>query len=187
MARQLEIRRTSCTSLLLIADGRSTLKALAKATGLSVSAVQARGAPARAGRGDRATSRTRPRAIGLPLARSSRSFRWIPAGIRDPGHAAGLSEIESMPFRRRGRQLRALRPGGHADRPGDADQGNRARWPTWHPTTVCCRRLSSGRPALQSSPLTGICTRGSYFDGNYTVHVPLMTLTVTAPKRPRPH
>ena len=97
MARQLDDSTDKRLASLLAADGRSTLKNLAEATGLSVSAVQARVRRLEADgviRGYQAD--VDPEALGLPLA------AIIAITPRDPEHEydipdrlSVLSEIES--------------------------------------------------------------------------------------------
>ncbi len=80
----------------LVADGRSTLKTLAKATGLSVSAVQARVRRLETEGVIRGyTAIVEPEAIGLPLAAVVAVTPLDPAHEYDiPERLAGLSEIE---------------------------------------------------------------------------------------------
>jgi Lrp/AsnC family leucine-responsive transcriptional regulator len=97
MPRQLDDPTDKYLASLLVADGRSTLKNLAEASGLSVSAVQARVRRLESDgiiRGYRAD--VDPVALGLPLA------ALIAITPRDPEHEydipdrlGGLSEIES--------------------------------------------------------------------------------------------
>ncbi|HEY7009249.1 MAG TPA: Lrp/AsnC family transcriptional regulator [Jatrophihabitantaceae bacterium] len=97
MPRQLDDPIDKHLASLLVADGRSTLKNLAEASGLSVSAVQARVRRLESDgiiRGYRAD--VDPVALGLPLA------ALIAITPRDPEHEydipdrlGGLSEIES--------------------------------------------------------------------------------------------
>jgi Lrp/AsnC family leucine-responsive transcriptional regulator len=97
MPRQLDDPTDKHLASLLVADGRSTLKNLAVASGLSVSAVQARVRRLESDgiiRGYRAD--VDPVALGLPLA------ALIAITPRDPEHEydipdrlGGLSEIES--------------------------------------------------------------------------------------------
>jgi Lrp/AsnC family leucine-responsive transcriptional regulator len=90
-----EIDRRLATELM--ADGRSTLKRLAAATGLSVSAVQARVLRLEADGVIRGyAARINPEAVGLPLA------AFVAISPRDPAHEydipdrlEGLGEIES--------------------------------------------------------------------------------------------
>lgn len=97
MPRHLDDPTDKKLASLLVADGRSTLKNLAEATGLSVSAVQARVRRLEADgiiRGYQAD--IDPEALGLPLA------AFIGVIPRDPEHEydipqriTGLNEIES--------------------------------------------------------------------------------------------
>jgi Lrp/AsnC family leucine-responsive transcriptional regulator len=84
-------------ALLLMADGRTTLKSLADATGLSVSAVQARVRRLETSgviRGYAAD--VDPDAIGLPLAALVAVTPLDPASEYDiPERLTGLSEIET--------------------------------------------------------------------------------------------
>ena len=84
-------------ALLLLADGRTTLKSLADATGLSVSAVQARVRRLESSGVIRGyTADVDPDAIGLPLAAVVAVTPLDPASEYDiPERLAGLSEIES--------------------------------------------------------------------------------------------
>jgi len=97
MARQLEDATDKLLASLLVADGRSTLKALAEATGLSVSAVQARVRRLEADgviRGYLAD--VDPEAIGLPLAALISLIPLDPSREYEiPALLADLSEIES--------------------------------------------------------------------------------------------
>src|SRR5882757_9397424 len=94
MARQLEDATDTLLASLLIADGRSTLKALAKATGLSVSAVQARVRRLEADGVIRGY--VDHEAIGLPLAAFISLIPLDPSREYEiPATLAGLSEIES--------------------------------------------------------------------------------------------
>jgi Lrp/AsnC family transcriptional regulator, leucine-responsive regulatory protein len=81
----------------LIADGRSTLKSLAEATGLSVSAVQARVRRLEADGVIRGyTARIDPAAIGLPLAALVSITPLDPAHDYDiPDRLVELTEIEA--------------------------------------------------------------------------------------------
>jgi Lrp/AsnC family transcriptional regulator, leucine-responsive regulatory protein len=81
----------------LVADGRSTLKSLAEATGLSVSAVQARVRRLEAGGVIKGyTALVDPDAIGLPLAAIVAITPLDPAHEYDiPERLAGLTEVES--------------------------------------------------------------------------------------------
>lgn len=81
----------------LVADGRSTLKTLADATGLSVSAVQARVRRLEAdGVIHGYTALIEPEAIGLPLAAIVAITSLDPAEQDDiPARIADLTEIES--------------------------------------------------------------------------------------------
>lgn len=97
MARQLDDATDKLLASLLVADGRSTLKTLAEATGLSVSAVQARVRRLEADGVIRGyAAQVDPEAVGLPLA------AFISLTPLDPTHEyeipdvlAGLTEIES--------------------------------------------------------------------------------------------
>ena len=84
-------------ALLLMADGRTTLKSLADATGLSVSATQARVRRLETSGVIRGyTADVDPDAIGLPLAAIVAVTPLDPASEYDiPERLAGLSEIES--------------------------------------------------------------------------------------------
>jgi len=97
MARQLEDATDTLLASLLIADGRSTLKALAKATGLSVSAVQARVRRLEADGVIRGyVADVDHEAIGLPLAAFISLIPLDPSREYEiPATLAGLSEIES--------------------------------------------------------------------------------------------
>lgn len=81
----------------LVADGRSTLKALAEVTGLSVSAVQARVRRLESdGIIDGYTALLDPEAIGLPLAALISITPLDPAQPDDaPDRLSGLVEIEA--------------------------------------------------------------------------------------------
>ncbi len=83
--------------LALRADGRSTLKALAETTGLSVSAVQARVRRLEAsGVISGYTALLDPESIGLPLAALIAITPLDPAQADDaPERLAGLTEIEA--------------------------------------------------------------------------------------------
>jgi len=97
MVRPLEDATDLRLASLLAADGRSTLRQLAEATGLSVSAVQARVRRLEADgviRGYRAD--VDPEAVGLPLAAFISLTPLDPSIEYDiPDKIAGLSEIES--------------------------------------------------------------------------------------------
>ncbi|HEY0577731.1 MAG TPA: Lrp/AsnC family transcriptional regulator [Pseudonocardia sp.] len=97
MARQLEDATDTLLASLLIADGRSTLKALAEATGLSVSAVQARVRRLEADGVIRGyVADVDHEAIGLPLAAFISLIPLDPSREYEiPATLAGLSEIES--------------------------------------------------------------------------------------------
>jgi Lrp/AsnC family leucine-responsive transcriptional regulator len=84
-------------ALLLLADGRSTLKTLADATGLSVSAVQARVRRLESTGVIRGyTAEVDPESIGLPLAAIVAVSPLDPSVEYDiPDRLAGLSEVES--------------------------------------------------------------------------------------------
>jgi Lrp/AsnC family leucine-responsive transcriptional regulator len=81
----------------LAADGRSTLKTLAEAAGLSVSAVQARVRRLETDGVIRGyTAQIDPEAIGLPLAAIVAITPLDPAHEYDiPDRIAGLTEVES--------------------------------------------------------------------------------------------
>lgn len=81
----------------LIADGRSTLKSLAEATGLSVSAVQARVRRLETDGVIRGyTARIEPEAIGLPLAALVSITPLDPAHEYDiPDRLSTLTEVEA--------------------------------------------------------------------------------------------
>lgn len=97
MSRALEDPIDRLIAAALVRDGRSTLKNLAAATGLSVSAVQARVRRLETdGTIAGYTARIDPDALGLPLA------AFIAVSPLDPEHEydiperlAGLSEIEA--------------------------------------------------------------------------------------------
>jgi Lrp/AsnC family leucine-responsive transcriptional regulator len=97
MARPLDDPTDLLLASLLIADGRSTLKMLAEATGLSVSAVQARVRRLETEgviRGYFAD--VDPEAVGLPLAAVISLLPLDPAHEYEiPATLAGLPEIES--------------------------------------------------------------------------------------------
>ena len=97
MARQLEDATDTLLASLLIADGRSTLKALAEATGLSVSAVQARVRRLEADGVIRGyVADVDHEAMGLPLAAFISLIPLDPSREYEiPATLAGLSEIES--------------------------------------------------------------------------------------------
>ena len=96
MTRSLEDRTDRLIAAALVADGRSTLKSLAEATGLSVSAVQARVRRLEADgviRGYAAL--VQPEALGLPLAAFVAITPLDPEHEYDiPDRLVGLSEIE---------------------------------------------------------------------------------------------
>jgi Lrp/AsnC family leucine-responsive transcriptional regulator len=81
----------------LIADGRSTLRSLAEATGLSVSAVQGRVRRLEADGVIRGyTALIDPESVGLPLAAMMAITPLDPAHEYDiPERLGGLSEVES--------------------------------------------------------------------------------------------
>lgn len=81
----------------LVADGRATLKSLAEATGLSVSAVQARVRRLETtGVIAGYTAQVDPEAVGLPLAALVAITPLDPAHEYDiPDRVTGLSEVES--------------------------------------------------------------------------------------------
>lgn len=97
MARVLDDPIDRLIAALLISDGRRTLKSVAEATGLSVSAVQARVRRLETDGVIRGyTASVDPEAVGLPLA------ALIAINPLDPNHEyeiperlAGLTEIES--------------------------------------------------------------------------------------------
>lgn len=97
MARLLDDDIDRRIALLLMADGRTTLRSLADATGLSVSAVQARVRRLESTgviRGYAAD--VDPDAIGLPLAALVAVTPLDPASEYDiPDRLAGLTEVES--------------------------------------------------------------------------------------------
>ncbi len=97
MTRQLDDGTDLRITSLLVADGRATLKTLAKATGLSVSAVQARVRRLETDGVIRGYSAdVDPEAIGLPLAAVVAITPLDPAHEYDiPERVRGLSEIES--------------------------------------------------------------------------------------------
>jgi len=84
-------------ALLLMADGRTTLRSLADATGLSVSAVQARVRRLETSGVIRGyAANVDPEAIGLPLAALVAVTPLDPASEYDiPDRLTGLSEVES--------------------------------------------------------------------------------------------
>jgi Lrp/AsnC family leucine-responsive transcriptional regulator len=90
-----EIDRRIATALL--ADGRATLKSLAAATGLSVSAVQARVRRLETDGVIRGyVARVDPEALGLPLAAIVAVTPLDPSSEYDiPERLTGLSEVES--------------------------------------------------------------------------------------------
>lgn len=81
----------------LLADGRATLKTLAEATGLSVSAVQARVRRLEADGAVRGyAARLDPEALGLPLAAIVAVSPLDPSSEYDiPERLVGLTEVES--------------------------------------------------------------------------------------------
>jgi Lrp/AsnC family leucine-responsive transcriptional regulator len=97
MTRALEDATDRLIAAALVADGRSTLKSLAEATGLSVSAVQARVRRLESDGIIRGYSaHVDPEALGLPLAAIVAITPLDPAHEYDiPDRLAGLSEIES--------------------------------------------------------------------------------------------
>ena len=97
MARQALDRTDLLLAGLLIQDGRSTLKSLAQASGLSVSAVQARVRRLEADKIVRGyTADVDPDAIGLPLAAIIAITPLDTAHEYDiPERLGGLTEIES--------------------------------------------------------------------------------------------
>lgn len=97
MTRPLDDPTDRLIAAALIADGRSTLKSLAEATGLSVSAVQARVRRLETDRVIRGyTARIDPEAIGLPLAALVSITPLDPAREYDiPDRLVELTEIEA--------------------------------------------------------------------------------------------
>jgi Lrp/AsnC family leucine-responsive transcriptional regulator len=97
MARELDDATDKMLAALLVADGRQTLKNLAKVTGLSVSAVQARVRRLEADGVIRGyTALVDPEAVGLPLAAFISLTPLDPSYEYEiPDMIAHLSEIES--------------------------------------------------------------------------------------------
>ena len=97
MTRPLDDPTDRSIAAALIADGRSTLKSLAEATGLSVSAVQARVRRLEADGVIRGyTAVIEPDAIGLPLAAFVSITPLDPAHEYDiPDRLSALTEIEA--------------------------------------------------------------------------------------------
>ena len=97
MARELDDATDRMLAALLVADGRQTLKSLAKATGLSVSAVQARVRRLEADGVIRGyTALVDPEAVGLPLAAFISLTPLDPSSEYEiPDMVAHLTEIES--------------------------------------------------------------------------------------------
>jgi Lrp/AsnC family leucine-responsive transcriptional regulator len=97
MSRPLDDATDRLIAAALVADGRSTLKSLAEATGLSVSAVQARVRRLESVGVIRGyTAQIDPEALGLPLAALVAITPLDPAHEYDiPDRLAGLSAIES--------------------------------------------------------------------------------------------
>ncbi|HEX4360857.1 MAG TPA: Lrp/AsnC family transcriptional regulator [Pseudonocardia sp.] len=97
MARELDDATDKMLAALLVADGRQTLKSLAKATGLSVSAVQARVRRLEADGVIRGyTALVDPEAVGLPLAAFISLTPLDPSYEYEiPDRIAHLTEIES--------------------------------------------------------------------------------------------
>jgi Lrp/AsnC family transcriptional regulator, leucine-responsive regulatory protein len=97
MARELDDATDKMLAALLVADGRQTLKSLAKATGLSVSAVQARVRRLEADGVIRGyTALVDPEAVGLPLAAFIALTPLDPSYEYEiPDRIAHLTEIES--------------------------------------------------------------------------------------------
>lgn len=97
VARMLDDATDRVIAAALIADGRSTLRSLAEATGLSVSAVQARVRRLESGGVIRGyTALIEPDAIGLPLAAIVAITPLDPEHEYDiPERIAGLPEVES--------------------------------------------------------------------------------------------
>jgi Lrp/AsnC family leucine-responsive transcriptional regulator len=97
MPRQLDDPTDALLTSLLVADGRSTLKTLAEATGLSVSAVQARVRRLETDGVIRAYSaEVDPEALGLPLAAFISLLPRDPDEEYDiPAKLADITEIAS--------------------------------------------------------------------------------------------
>ena len=97
MARELDDATDKMLAALLVTDGRQTLKSLAKATGLSVSAVQARVRRLEADGVIRGyTALVDPEAVGLPLAAFISLTPLDPSYEYEiPDRIAHLTEIES--------------------------------------------------------------------------------------------
>jgi Lrp/AsnC family leucine-responsive transcriptional regulator len=97
MARELDDATDKMLAALLVADGRQTLKNLAKVTGLSVSAVQARVRRLEADGVIRGyTALVDPEAVGLPLAAFISLTPLDPSYEYEiPDMIAHLTEIES--------------------------------------------------------------------------------------------
>lgn len=97
MARQLEDATDTLLASLLVADGRATLKTLAEATGLSVSAVQARVRRLETAGVIRGyVAQIDPEALGLPLAAFISLTPLDPRQDYEiPELLADFSEIES--------------------------------------------------------------------------------------------
>jgi Lrp/AsnC family transcriptional regulator, leucine-responsive regulatory protein len=97
VARLLEDDTDRVIAAALVVDGRSTLKSLADATGLSVSAVQARVRRLEADGVIRGyTALIDPESLGLPLAAVVAVTPLDPAHEYDiPERLAGLTEVES--------------------------------------------------------------------------------------------
>jgi Lrp/AsnC family transcriptional regulator, leucine-responsive regulatory protein len=97
MARRLDDATDTLLASLLVADGRATLKTLAEATGLSVSAVQARVRRLETDGVIRGyVADVDPDAVGLPLAAFIALTPLDPSREYSiPDLVAGLTEIES--------------------------------------------------------------------------------------------
>lgn len=97
MSRALDDPIDRLIAATLVADGRSTLKSLAEATGLSVSAVQARVRRLESDGVIRGyTAEIDPEALGLPLAAIIAITPLDPEQEYDvPERLAGLSEVEA--------------------------------------------------------------------------------------------
>ena len=123
MARVLDDSTDRLITSLLISDGRRTLKSVAEATGLSVSAVQARVRRLETDGVIRGYSASvDPEAVGLPLA------ALIAINPLDPNHEyeipqrlEGLLEIESCHSVAGEASFMLFARVGVADRPGDPD------------------------------------------------------------------
>ena len=142
----------------LIADGRSTLKTLAEATGLSVSAVQAR---VRRLEGDGVirgyTALIDPEAIGLPLAAIIAMTPLDPEHEYDiPELIAGLPEVESCHSVAGEDSFVVFVRVAVTDRARGADPRDPpARECLDAGLPSCCRRSSSGVPTPSPTDETG--------------------------------